>query len=651
MRIFLKVSAIILALIIIAIVAATQLISTDDIVNQVSTKVEQATGRTLSVDGDKQLSFFPSLSIELNKVRFANAPFGSKPNMATVEALNIHIPWLSIFSGELTIDKFVIVNPDILLETTADGQVNWQFPVVTNTGEEPSEELSSKNTDTAAVLPDGFDVRLGQVEIQGGKLTILDHKNQTTKVVDQLSLAVLLPSLKETLTVSGSVRYMAKVFELESSITTPAHVINSQPFTVKLSMLSDLTNVNYAGEIKNKGQDIKGKLAISGDSVKQILAWQNMPLEAKDEAFNQFSLVSDMHFANNKLTLKDISVELDKLAFTGSSTITLSEPLTINADIDLGSLNLNPYLPPSTITEPTKPSTDAKSEASSEPLVWDDTEIDLSALGLINADLAIKSSKLLVREIKLGQNKLAINLHQGKAKINLLDFQAYQGQGTGTIEVLANKKPYQISSKFDLNKINAEPLLTDAAGFDKLMGKGQLTWNISTSGVSQKDFIAQLNGELNFSFIDGAIRGVNLAAIAKSANNIMTGNLAAVSLDSDFSHAEKTDFAALTGTFNISKGLANTNNISLHNPFIRVSGAGDIDLPQTKMKMHIVTEMVASLEGQAAQEASSGIKIPIKISGPFHQIKIRPDVSDQAKDKLKEKVKEKVKDKLKKLFG
>ncbi|MCI2285202.1 AsmA family protein [Colwellia sp. MSW7] len=206
----------------IVIVAATQLISTDDIVNQVSTKVEQATGRTLSVDGDKQLSFFPSLSIVLNKVRFANAQFGSRPNMATVDELNIHIPWLSIFSGELTIDKFVIVNPDILLETTAEGNVNWQFSVANNNETaRPTKPSDNTGKDSDVVLPEGFDIALGQVEIQGGKLTIIDHKNKTTKAIDQLSLAVLLPSLRQTLTVSGSVRYMDKVFELESNITTP----------------------------------------------------------------------------------------------------------------------------------------------------------------------------------------------------------------------------------------------------------------------------------------------------------------------------------------------------------------------------------------------------------------------------------------------
>ena len=43
--------------------------------------------------------------------------------------------------------------------------------------------------------------------------------------------------------------------------------------------------------------------------------------------------------------------------------------------------------------------------------------------------------------------------------------------------------------------------------------------------------------------------------------------------------------------------------------------------------------------------------IPIKIKGPFHQIKVKPDISGEAKDKLRDKLKDKLKDKFKKLFG
>ena len=147
------------------------------------------------------------------------------------------------------------------------------------------------------------------------------------------------------------------------------------------------------------------------------------------------------------------------------------------------------------------------------------------------------------------------------------------------------------------------------------------------------------------------MKGVNLAAIAKSASNIMQGNLSAVSLDSDFSNADKTDFAALTGKFTLTNGVATTDNLSLNNPFIRISGTGDINLPETKVNLQIKSKVVASTQGQAAEATDSGIVIPIKITGPFHDIKIRPDVSSGAKDKVKDKIKDKVKDKLKGLFG
>ncbi|MDX2367251.1 MAG: AsmA family protein [Colwellia sp.] len=652
MRIFLKSIAIIIFVVVLLIVVATQLISTQDIFNQVSTKVEQATGRTLTVNGEQNLSVFPSLSLELNDVHFSNIKGGSKKDMASITELLIHIPWLSVFSGELHVDKFVINNPDILLEKNMDGKVNWQFSSLANTENEidNSTENTAKKTpanDDDIILPEYFDISLGQVEINGGKLTFIDHQSKETKIIDQLNLAVLLPSLRQPLNFSGSVRYMAQVFELKSSLTTPAKAINNQAFSLKLELISQLAKLNYEGEVIQQGKELKGKLSVSGDSVKQLLNWQNIPLVAKDEAFNKFSFNTNMHFANNKLTLNELMVNLDALEFKGSTAITLSTPLKIYSNIDLGILDLNPYLPKNNNSSEDSP----PNETENQPIIWDDTAIDLSALASLNADISIQSSQLLVREIKLGRNEIALLLNNGIANVQLKSFQGYEGNGSGAFKVNSNKKPYQITSKFELANINAQPLLTDAVGFDKLMGKGQLAWELSTQGGSQRDFINQLNGNIDFSFIDGAVKGVNLAAVAKSASNIMKGNLSSVSLDSDFSNADKTDFAALTGKFMLSNGVANTNNLSLTNPFIRISGTGDIDLPKTKVKLQIKSKIVVSSQGQAADGNSSGVEIPIKITGPFHQIKIRPDVNSGAKDKVKDKVKDKLKNKLKGLFG
>jgi AsmA protein len=602
----------------------------------------------LTVNGEQSLSVFPSLTLALNDVNFSNVAGGSKPNMASINELLIHIPWFSVFSGELAIEKFVINDPNILLEKSVDGSVNWQFSTMANTDHDTEKDTkTSPTTDKPVTLPDGFDISLGQVEINGGKLTFIDHQSKEKKIIDQLDLAITMPSLRQALNLSGSVRYMAQTLELESIITSPAKAINNQPFAVELNLTSALVKLNYQGEVVQQGEELNGKLSLSGDSVKALLNWQNIALVAKDEAFNKFSLSTNMGFANNKLTLNKLKVSLDELEFNGSTAITLSEPLNISSTIDLGILDLNPYLPEPSSEVETTPTDDQVSQ----PIVWDNTALDLSVLTSINANISIKSSQLLVRDIKLGKNELALMLNKGVADVQLKSFQGYEGNGSGAIKLNANKKPYQITTKFDLANINAEPLLTDAVGFDKLIGKGQLAWDLSTQGISQREFIKQLNGHLDISFIDGAVKGVNLAAIAKSASNIMQGNLSAVSLDSDFSNADKTDFAALTGKFTLTNGVATTDNLSLNNPFIRISGTGDINLPETKVNLQIKSKVVASTQGQAAEATDSGIVIPIKITGPFHDIKIRPDVSSGAKDKVKDKIKDKVKDKLKGLFG
>lgn len=654
MRILLKSIAMIFFIIVVLIVAATQLISTQDIFDQVSTKVEQATGRTLTVNGEQNLSVFPSLSLALNDVHFSNVKGGSKQDMASITELLIHIPWFSVFSGELNIDKFVINNLEILLEKSIEGKVNWQFSSLATTENKVAKSTDNTDqktsiSDNSVTLPEYFDISLGQVEINGGKLTFIDHQSKETKIIDQLNLAVFLPSLRQPLNLSGSVRYMAQVFELESSITTLAKAINNQAFSLKLNLTSQLAKLNYEGDVIKQGKEIKGSLSVSGESAKQLLNWQNITLVAKDEAFNQFSFRTSMHFANNKLTLDELMVNLDALAFKGSTAITLSTPVKISSIIALGILDLNPYLPENNANN--NPEDSSPNETENQPIVWDDTPIDLSALSSLNADISIQSSQLIVRDIKLGKNEIALLLNNGIANVQLKSFQGYEGSGTGAFKVNSNKKPYQISSKFELANINAQPLLSDAVGFDKLMGKGQLAWELSTKGASQRDFIHQLNGNIDFSFTDGAVKGVNLAAVAKSASNIMKGNLSSVSLDSDFSNADKTDFAALTGKFSLNNGVANTTNLSLNNPFIRISGTGDIDLPNTKIKMQINSKIVVSSQGQAADGTSSGLEIPIKITGPFHQIKIRPDVSSGAKDKVKDKVKDKLKNKLKGLFG
>jgi len=656
MKTLLKIFGVILLLCIALIVAAPFLIPTDTIFNKVSEEVQKTTGRTLTINGDKTLSVFPALKLELNDVHFANMQTGSRADMASMQQLAVHIPWFSLFGGEFKLDKFVINEPDILLETDKNGKANWQlFDAV---AEQPTEQAEPGE---AIKLPASFDIELGEVAIYGGTFTYLDGQTGAKQQISDLELVILLPSLRKTLEVKGGITYMQERFELDVKLDTPAKAIEGQAFNVSQNLDSRLVELTFNGSIAKQGQDIKGQLALNGESVKNIAKWQGVDLNAKDNAFNAFSVNGKMHLLGEKFNLEELTATLDELQIKGKSEISLGNRLAINANVDLGMLDLNPYLPDA-VAKKEQPTEDDSKPA--EPIVWDDTQIDLSAFKAQDANVVIRSSGLIANDIELGANQFTVALNKGVAKLSLDSFSAYEGAGKGVITIDAQNAPYKIATNFNLTDINAQPLLTDATGFDKVLGRGSLNWNLSTAGQSQKTFINALNGKVGFEFADGAVKGANIAEMVRRGKEIISGNFGAASegLDTGFEEAEQTDFSALTGSFNFIKGVGRNTDLSLISPLIRISGEGNVDLPLTKVDYRLVTGIVDSIEGQGTTDDSTGFKIPLRIKGPFHDVGIKLDVSnalkdeakkklDDAKEKAKEKAKDKVKDKLKGLFG
>jgi AsmA protein len=645
MKTLLKIIGVILLLCIALIIAAPFLIPTDTIFNKVSEQVEQTTGRTLIIKGDKTLSVFPSLTLELNDVHFANMKTGSRADMASMQQFAVHIPWFSLFSGEFKLDQFVINEPDILLETDKNGKANWQL--FDSVAEQPQEQTQPGE---AIKLPDSFDIELGEVAIYGGTFTYLDGQTGAKQQVSDLELAILLPSLRKTLEIKGAITYMHERFELDVQVDTPAKAIEGSAFSVKQNLTSRLVDLTFSGDIAKQGQDIKGQLKLGGDSVKNIALWQGIKLDAKEDAFNAFSVEGRMHLIGDKFNLEELVATLDKLEIKGQSDIDLGSRLAIAADIDLGMLDLNPYLPEAVASKEEPASEESKT---AEPIVWDDTPIDMSGLNALDANIVIRSSGLKANDITLGANQFTTTLKNSLATLSLDSFAAYEGTGKGVITINAQQAPYKIATNFDLDSIDAQPLLSDAAGFDKLLGKGSLNWDLTTSGQSQKTFIDSLNGGLSFEFADGAIKGANIAEMVRKGKELISGNISAVSegLNADFEESEQTDFSALTGSFNFTNGVGKNTDLSLISPLIRISGEGNVDLPQTTVNYRLVTGIVDSIEGQGTTDESTGFKIPLRIEGPFHDVGISLDISNALKDEAKDKAKEKIKDKLKGLFG
>src|SRR5690606_11105036 len=70
----------------------------------------------------------PSPSLSVEKVAFANIPGGSVPEMARLESLRVHVALLPLLTGNVHVTSVTLVRPTVVLERTADGRANWEFP-------------------------------------------------------------------------------------------------------------------------------------------------------------------------------------------------------------------------------------------------------------------------------------------------------------------------------------------------------------------------------------------------------------------------------------------------------------------------------------------------------------------------------------------
>ncbi len=89
--------------------------------------VAQQTGRSFAIDGALELQVLPSIAVVAERVRLANADWGSQPQMVELGRLSASIGLWSLVSGPIDVRSFEVSDLSVLLETGPEGQGNWVF--------------------------------------------------------------------------------------------------------------------------------------------------------------------------------------------------------------------------------------------------------------------------------------------------------------------------------------------------------------------------------------------------------------------------------------------------------------------------------------------------------------------------------------------
>ena len=103
---------------------------------------------------------------------------------------------------------------------------------------------------------------------------------------------------------------------------------------------------------------------------------------------------------------------------------------------------------------------------------------------------------------------LALRVANGAADARLTRISLYDGGGTARLIADGSGAVPRIAVELNAQNIQAETLLRDAIGFDRIVGRGRLTaTSLVGTGGSQAAIMRSLRGNASFNFNDGQMEG------------------------------------------------------------------------------------------------------------------------------------------------
>ena len=629
-KILIGVGVVIVVLILVVLIAP-MFIPIDWVKEKVVAQVKESTGRDLKLDGDVSVSLLPTTSVALTDVALSNRPGSDVADMITLKGLELDVGLFPLIDGQLEINRFVLIEPNIHLEVDEQGQGNWVFEGQggdTTTAEDTSGDTSSGGgTDLA-------NVKLGDVRIENGRLTYADLATGEKTEISDLNITFDLPDMDSPFVGDGSLTFNDQPVNFTISTGAPAALQAGQPVDASFELTSDSITTKFNGTMATgDGPALNGELDLQIPSLPGLVAWVAEPLPEETPAPETIAITGQLDLAAARYAFNSASIKIDEMTTEGDMAVDMSGAVPmVTASLAVDHINLNPYM-----GEPAGDDAGASGDGDStggtdggdtggQQQGWSEEPFDFSALDLLNADLSLTAQAITIQEIKIGPSAVDVDITDGSMNVNLKEMALYDGQGTATVELNRGGSVPQINKTLNVQSIQAEPLLTDAAGFDNLSGTGAIQMQVTAYGNSQKDMVDTLNGDGSIMFQDGAFKGINLASMLR--------NFSLDALQGAMDSTQKTDFAELSGTFTINNGIVSNNDLLMVAPLLRVNGEGTIPMPPRTLDYLVVAKAVASLEGQGGETDQDGVPVPLKITGSWDNPSVQPDMEAMARGLL-----------------
>ena len=582
----------VLAMVVVAIMLLPSFITLDDLKPEILSLVRETTGREITIGGPIGFSVWPVLGLHLRDISIGNPSGFTDPIMLSAQELSVGVTLKSLLSHKLDLREFRLNGGQINLSVNEEGRGNWVMVPAGGT-ESPDNQKSGRSISIQ-------DINIQAVEIRDTDLSFDSASGRSFDLTD-MDMTFGMGSLDSEASLAGDMSYNGQNIDLKVVASSLRQLAGGEGSKVEIGLSANgifrLALTGEAGKQGIKQGDITVDVGDIGNVIKLVNA-ETGPLP-----YRELSLKSGLSVTPAALSLEGMTLRLDDLSVSGKAGLGwLGTVPKLTADVDVGQLNLDRYA----IGE------NGNGSSSGDPA---GTQPDLGGLNRINANVTARLAGLAVKGAELGATTAKLSLQNGRLEASITPASLFGGTVAGKTSLNAANRSFTANAT--LENVDMEPVLTRFAAYDRLTGRGDAT--LSLSGPLGNT--SELDGSGRAMLRDGALKGINLAAVMRRAKAMLSASAAP-----EESGPVQTDFTELSGTFRIDNGVASNNDLKMLSPLLRVTGKGTANLVNRTVNYRVDTALVADLTGQGGVLQRKGLVIPINIIGPFDNLSYVPDL-------------------------
>ncbi len=579
---------------------------------RIAAAVKDATGRELLLQGDMTLSLLPWIALTVGPASLGNPPGSDAQPLVSFEHAAIRVRLLPLLAGRLEVARI----------TVTGARVNY--------GQYAFDHLT---LETGAFAPrEPMPVTLSFTASRG-----VPKEEARAELTLNLSADVAAKRYHlDALTWHGTVNLAGNARPVRWDFTTPSLDLDLAAQSLDAPAFDlDLAGAHLSGRLA--GRQILDAMALSGAVTLAPLVIReylprlglSAPATRDPKALSLVSASFAFGYGGRRATVDDLKLTVDDTHVTGNVEEDLGDPRSTKFALAVDTINLDRYLPPAEGTDARAAPAAPRSAGGPEPPA---KAAPLEA----NGSLTVGAIHLAPLDL----TAVAVTLAASGGVLHLFPLEARVdgGEYSGNIVFDERASVPVLTLDEHLTGIEVGRLVSTGEKNVHVAGRGNVTLKATGRGAAADALLSTLNGRVDAAVKDGAIEGIDIGYQLDRAEALLRGQTQTTT------DTHRTPFAALNLTAEIVDGVAQTHDLTLNSPVLKVTGHGSVNLATRSLD-------VALLADTLRMAGNTPIKIPLEVTGSAANPKIRPDLDALVKGQLGQKVKDLLTDKLKGLFN